>query len=697
MEAPLAIPVETHTPDTIPTQTAATPPENQARHGEKQQPATNHDLELQNGGLRHQQDEQHSRGTATGTDTDGSGEDGDIAQTESDQKKKPQLQDQTNLLPTKELIIVMFGLSCALFCSLLDQTIVSTALPTLGREFHDASISSWVGTAYLLTSTACQPLYGRLSDVFGRKAVLLGSMGFFLFGSILCAVAQSMVMLIIFRAVSGIGGGGILTSVMITTSDVVSLEKRGTYQGLLGVVVAGANSIGPLVGGVFSESVSWRWCFYINIPLTSIAILVVAFVLPLKKPTGSAMEKLKKIDYLGCVTMLASALLVLLPLSWGGTAYPWNSAGFIAPLMVGIGLFGAFIFIECRVAGLPLIPLHIFKISTVAGAYIGAFFTGFMFYCNLYYLPQFYQVVRGASPIRSGILLLPLTLVQTVTSFTAGFLVSKTGNYQLNLWIGFGIWTVACGLLSTISPSISDAKLIGYQILSGIGAGQTFQTSLVAIQASVARADMAVATGTRNFLRLLGGTVALAACAAILNNTAKADLQGIVSSTTISEIISDPTQISAGTLGLTAAHTSAAIMAYSKSHRPNEVLLGSSHSPHGIRNIYYFMIPCCAISFFVTLCLVKGHSLRREDDARLQEEGKKWAANRQGILHRKNKAPDDGTSTDKARQQEERKEGEGTTQGGSMGTEKDKDRGVGGDGLAVTPLKGDGDEEKQVK
>ncbi|KAL1887408.1 hypothetical protein Sste5346_010249 [Sporothrix stenoceras] len=387
-------------------------------------------------------------------------------------------------------------------------------------------------------------------------------MGLFLLGSILCAVSQSMIMLIVFRAVSGIGGGGIMTSAMIVTSDVVSLEKRGFYQGMLGGVVALANSMGPLVGGAFSEKVSWRWCFYINIPLSSIAILVVAFVLPFKKVTGDVREKLAKIDYVGCFFMFTSAILILLALSWGGTAYAWSSAGSIAPLVIGAVLAVVFIIVEIKFSKLPLIPMHIFKIKTVAGANIGAFFTGFMFYCNLFYLPQFYQVVRGASPIRSGILLLPLVLVQTVTSFTAGALVSKTGNYQLNLWVGFAIWTIALGLLSTVSPGISDAKLVGYQILNGIGAGQTFQTSLIAIQASVKRSEMAVATSTRNFLRLLGGTIALAACAAILNNTTKNELAGVVPSDVIDQIISDPTVISSGGLGLTTEETSAALQAY---------------------------------------------------------------------------------------------------------------------------------------
>ncbi|KAJ5113693.1 hypothetical protein N7456_002227 [Penicillium angulare] len=409
-----------------------------------------------------------------------------------------------------------------------------------------------------------------------------------------------MIMLIVFRAIAGIGGGGILTSVMITVSDVVSLEKRGTYQGIIGVVVALSNSIGPLIGGLFTEKVSWRWCFYINIPLTGISMLVVLFVLPLKRVKGDVKVRFKQIDYLGCITMLIAAVLILIAISWGGTKYAWSSAGVIAPLVIGFAFLVIFIVVEMKFAALPLIPMHIFKNSTVSGALCGAFFTGFMFYANLFYLPQYFQVVYSASPIMSGVLLLPLVLTQCITSFTSGFLVSKTGNYTINIWVGFAIWSIACGLLSTISPDTSIAKLVGFQILSGIGSGQTLQTNLVAIQANVKRNEMAVATATRNFLRLLGGTIALSACGAILNNT-----------------------VSSKSLNISAAQKSTALHAYTL----------------GIRNIYYFMVACCCVSFLVTVFFVRGASLKREDDAKYQEEGKKWAAKHRGIhaLGRKNR------------------------------------------------------------
>ncbi|UOH80176.1 hypothetical protein LQV05_002825 [Cryptococcus neoformans] len=462
----------------------------------------------------------------------GKDEEAKIEGKKSGQKKKFELQDQTNLLPTKQVIFVFVGLTCALFCSLLDQTIVTTALPTLGQVFGRADISPWVGTAYLLTSTATQPVYGRLSDIFGRKFTLLGCLFIFLMGSLACALAQTMIQLIIFRAIQGLGGGGILTLAMIIISDVVSLKERGKYQGITGCVVALANSCGPIVGGAFTENASWRWCFYINLPLTSISMIIIVFLLPLRRIRGSIIAKIKKLDFYGSILTLAWAAPFLIALSWAGSQYPWDSAAVLVPLLVGLALLGLFIFVEAKMVSLPLVPMHIFKNVSVSACFFTTFMNGLSFYATLYYLPQYFQIVRGASAIRSGVLTLPLMLVQTVTSFTSGIIQSKTGDYWWNLVVGYTIWTIGLGLLSSITPTTSIAKLSGYQIIVGIGAGQTFQTGLVAIQASVERKDMATATGLRNFLRQMGGTIALAACNSIT-------------------ILEDPTQ--ATSLGLTAS------------------------------------------------------------------------------------------------------------------------------------------------
>ncbi|KAH8084733.1 efflux pump antibiotic resistance protein [Filobasidium floriforme] len=516
------------------------------------------------------------------------------------------LQDQTNLLPAKQIIVVFLGLSCALFVSLLDQTIVSTALPTLGRVFSRAEISSWVATSYLLTSTSVQPIYSRLSDIFGRKILLVFCLILFSLGSLACALSQSMIQLIVFRALAGLGGGGILTLVMIVVGDVVTLRERGKYQGILGGVVAFANSIGPVLGGVLTEKASWRWCFWINLPMAGLAIAVVVFALPLRSVQGDIRSKLKKVDYAGCALTLAFSVLILMALSWGGTTYPWDSAGVLAPLLVGLALLGLFIFVEWKLVPLPLIPMRIFRSSTVSGAMVATFLSGMVFYAQLFYLPQYFQVVRGESAIRSGVLLLPLIVVQTITSFTSGVIVSKTGDYRINLYLGFGIWTIGIGLLTTIGPDTSIAKICGYQILSGIGGGQTFQTSLVAIQAAVNRSEMAVATGARNFIRMLGGSVALAASSALLNNAVKNELYRDANfpNDMVRQIVSDPTQIN--DLVLSAEQKTIALRGYTQ----------------GIHNVFYLLLPCCGVSFFVIIFFVKHHSLERSDDAALKQEGK---------------------------------------------------------------------------
>ncbi|KAI3030180.1 transcriptional regulator family: Fungal Specific TF [Aspergillus niger] len=525
-----------------------------------------------------------------------------------------ELQTQTNLLPMKQLLVVFSGLSVAMLCSMLNQTIVATALPTLGAVFNQADIVSWVGTAYLLTCTACQPLYGRLTDIFGRKVILLGSLFLFLIGSVISGVSRGMTMLIIARAVAGIGGGGIVTVVSIVVSDVVSLQDRGKYQGIIGIVVAAGTALGPLIGGLFTEKISWRWCFYISVPLSGVAMVVVAFALPLRKVEGHALEKIKQIDGWGCLISFSASIAILLPISWAGTQYSWTSAAVIAPLLLGVALIGVFLFVEFKVARLPLIPLHMFKNSHVSICILTSFLTGFMTFVNLYYLPQFYQVARGDSALRSGILILPLILSQIVTSFTSGFLVSKYSCYRINLIVGYALWTIASGLFTMVTPSTSAAVLVVFQLLTGLGSGQTLQTTLVAIQAAVKREEMAVITGARNYLRMMGSTLAVAASAAIVNNIVRTKLEAInFPRSIISEIIADPTKIAS--MSLSAAQKTDALNAYA----------------HGVQVTYYMMTALAGIQFFLCVFFVKDYTLKRDDDQQKKEAARAW------LMQKKNK------------------------------------------------------------
>ena len=294
--------------------------------------------------------------------------------------------------------------------------------------------------------------------------------------------------------------------------------------------------------------------------MTALSIVLVFFLLPLRKVKGSVVTKIRQIDFIGSALTLAWAVLVLLALSWAGNQYAWDSAAVLAPLFIGLALLAGFIFIEIKVIPLPLIPFYILRNMTVTACMLTTFANGAAFYATLYYLPTFFQVVRGASAIRSGVLLLPLVIVQTVCAFVAGIIVSKTGDYWWNMVIGFSIWTIGLGLMSTLGPNTSEAKIAGYQVLVGIGAGQTFQTSLIAIQASVERKDMAVATGLRNFLRMLGGTIALTVCSTIINNIVSSTLRSSgFSDDLLREVLNDPTMLSRT---LTATQRDAVLEAY---------------------------------------------------------------------------------------------------------------------------------------
>ncbi|EJU04352.1 MFS general substrate transporter [Dacryopinax primogenitus] len=521
----------------------------------------------------------------------------------------PELQDQTNLLPFRQLLVVFTGLAIAIFVSLLDQTIVSTAIPQIANDFNSGQQAEWVGTSYLVTSTVFQPIYGRVSDIFGRKFVLLFTLAVFLIGSILCAIAQSMIQLIAFRAVTGIGGGGIITLVMIIVSDVVAMKDRGKYQGIIGGIVALGNSIGPVIGGTFTTKATWRWCFWLGVPLAGVAIVVVIFLLPLRRVKGDMKTKLKQVDYVGTVLSLMGTMGILLPLSWGGTSFPWNSAAVIAPLILGAFFIGCFVIVEWKFAKIPNIPLEIFRNKTVCGVQIATFLSGCAFYVQLYYLPQYFQVVKGVTSLQSGTQLLPLIVVQTVFSFSSGLIVSLSGKYRANIYLGFAIWSVGLGLLSTLSLHSTEAQQVGYLILTGVGAGQTFQTTLIAAQAAVPRNQMAVVTGTRNFVRMLGGTVALAVCQAILNNTVKTGLLNAgFAQDLVDTITSSPTTYTS--LSLT----------------PAQILIVQNTFSNGVQNVFRFCFPCAVVAFFVSALMIEQHSLKRGDEEQLKTKGKEWAA-----------------------------------------------------------------------
>ena len=533
----------------------------------------------------------------------------------TEHKVKVSLQDQTNFLPRKQVILVFAGLSAALLVALLDQSIISTALPTITSSFHAGDESSWLSTSYLLTSTAASPLYGRFSDIFGRKTCIIVALTGFLIGSALCAAAQSITQLIVFRAISGAFGGGIVSLVMVVVGDVVTLRERGTYQGLLGVVVAVANSGGPLVGGALA-SVGWRWCFIIAVPIILIALVSVIILLPLKKVEGSVKSKLAKIDYFGTALVLAGTVLLLLGLNWGGQQYAWNSPQVLVTMILGVCLFVVFAVVEARVAKLPLVPMRLFKIGTVSSVLVQTVCSGGIFYLLLFFVPQFTQVVKGYSGIKAGVTLIPLMAVQAITSTLAGLTVTKYGKYKAIIVVGFAIFSIGVGLLSLLNQHSGIGMVIGFLLLSGFGAGGTLQTTLVAAQNAVDRRDLAVVTSSRNFMRMFGGTLSLAISYTILNNTVRNKVKGLPADI-ISQVVRSPKTITSGRFD--AATSDLLLQAYVQ----------------GFRNVFRFGLGLTLMAFTVTVLFTKEFSLDRNDDEKRKEEGKKWYAEKKERRHAK--------------------------------------------------------------
>ncbi|QRW19605.1 major facilitator superfamily transporter [Rhizoctonia solani] len=434
------------------------------------------------------------------------------------------IEDQSSRLPFRKLLVVFLSLFVCLFVSFLDQTSVSTVLPAIAHDLGAADRINWVGISFLVATTSSQIVIARLSDIFGRKLVLISVIILFSMGNLLSGFAQTPVWLFIARAISGIGGGGINSLCMIITSDVVSLKERGKYQGFLGAAVALGSGIGPLIGGALSTA-GWRWVFWFTVPISITCIAQLWWLLPQNELSGNFLEKVRKVDFMGSILSLASIVLILVPISGGGTYYSWNSALVIAMVSVGSVLVIIFLLVEWRIATLPILPLHLFRVKNILIIYTTTIMTGIIYYCNLYFLPSYYTDARGFTPIQAGIYLLPLVLIQTLSSSLCGQILVRTRSPKPIIVVGFSIWCIGAGLQSTFDMTTSRGKICGYLILQGIGVGGTLQT--IAAQASVAKEHRAVVTGARNFFRTLGGAIGLVVCTTAKNAELKKQLRKI--------------------------------------------------------------------------------------------------------------------------------------------------------------------------
>ena len=415
-------------------------------------------------------------------------------------------------LSHREILVVFSGLMLAMLLAALDQTIVGTALPTIVADLHGLNHLSWVVTAYLLTATTSALLYGKISDLYGRKTIFQAAIVIFLVGSGLSGLSRNMTQLIVFRAVQGLGAGGLMVLAMTIIGDIVSPRERGRYQGYFGAVFGLATVGGPLLGGFIVDNLTWRWVFYVNLPVGVVALAVIGIVL-----RDTVAHHRHRVDYLGAALVTAGVSALLLVSVWGGQQYAWGSPEIIGTAIAGVVLITAFLLVE-RSAAEPILPLHLFRNRVFVMSNGTGFVVGLAMFGAVIYLPIYLQLVRGVSPSISGLELLPLVAGLFAASIGSGQIITRVGRYKVFPVVGTVVIALGLWLLSFLRSGTTLPVASAYMVVLGLGLGAVMQVLVLAVQNAVAHEDLGTATAASTFLRSMGGTFGTSIFGAILTS-----------------------------------------------------------------------------------------------------------------------------------------------------------------------------------
>ncbi|KAF2135222.1 uncharacterized protein K452DRAFT_354459 [Aplosporella prunicola CBS 121167] len=417
---------------------------------------------------------------------------------------------QENAAPARtkfRIFTMLIALYLSLFVAALDQTVL-----------HSASGYTWIGGAYLLAKAASMPIWAKFSDIWGRKPIILAGLVLFFASSIICALARTMTVLIVGRAIQGVGGGGLLQLVTITISDVFSLRRRSLFLGITEIVWAVAAGVGPVLGGVLAEKVSWRWIFWLNLPITASAFALTLFFLDIHNPRTAVREGLVAVDWLGTLTILGLTLMILLGLNFGGVEAPWSSAKVICLIVFGALMSVFFVYSETKLAVRPIMLMQLFHDTSNVAAFVSSFAHGFVSIALEYYLPLFFQGANLMNPTKSGLMILPLIITEALAAFLTGIVIHHTGDYKHVLSVGLVVMTIGTALFTLFRAQTSIGMIAGLGVLVGAGVGLGFQPPIIAIQARASQNNVATATATVGFLNNMAYSLSIVIGGVVFQN-----------------------------------------------------------------------------------------------------------------------------------------------------------------------------------